>query len=126
MSDPDAQAEVGRLLAGMLGRTWFVAVSEEAPGGPPVSDHLLEHLKAQIALEKQGLLVGAGPLVDADGTRRGMFVLRCADREEAIRVLDADPLHASGARRYTLHEWQVNEGRFSVTVNFSDQSVDIG
>lgn len=119
-------AEVARLIAPMLKRTLFVAITEPVPGGPPLADHLLAHLRSQIALEKAGLLVAAGPLTGDDGTPRGLWVLRCTDRDEAIRVLDADPLHQSGCRRYQLHRWQVNEGRISITVDFSDQSVALG
>lgn len=122
VQDPD----VARLLQPMLKRSLFVAITEPVPGGPPISDHLLAHLESQIALEKAGMLVAAGPLAGADGKPRGMWVLRCADRDEAIRVLDADPLHQRGCHRYQLHQWQVNEGRISITVDFSDQSVVLG
>jgi len=116
--------KVQRLGEPRLKHRWFVAVSEDVPGGPPVADHLLEHLQSQIALEKTGLLAGTGPLTDDNGVRRGLVVLRCADRDEAVRLLDADPLHAGGSRR-TLHTWQLNEGRISLSVDCLDQTFDL-
>lgn len=119
-------SDVAALMAPMLKRSLFVAMVENVPGGPPVADHLANHLRSQVALEKSGALVAAGPLTSEDGPPRGLIVLRCADREEAVRLLDADPMHTSGARRYTLHTWQVNEGRLNLTIDFSDQSVVLG
>lgn len=115
------------LMARMLRRRVFVAISTPVEGGPDIRLHLAEHLRHQIGLEKTGALAAAGPFVDADadGPPQGMFIVRAASREEARRILDADPLHAHGVRTYALYEWQVNEGRVGITVDFSDQGYDI-
>ena len=67
-------------------------------------------------------MFAAGPLSQEDGTRYGgMFVLRANSFEEARAIADADPLHKAGLRSYTLMRWTVNEGSYSVRVNYSDQ-----
>jgi hypothetical protein len=30
-------------------------------------------------------------------------------------------MHQAGVRAYTLHEWTLNEGRLTVSIDFSDQ-----
>jgi uncharacterized protein YciI len=84
------------------------------------------HLANQVRLEKEGIMFAAGPLTKEDGTRHGgMFVLRANSFAEARAIADADPLHKAGLRTYTLMRWTVNEGSYTVRVNYSDQSVTI-
>lgn len=122
----DRQAELEKLAAAMTGRAWFVAVSRFVPGGPPPSERLLEHFRSQIALEKAGVLVAAGPLRDDAGKPAGgLSILRCADRTEAARLMEQDPLYLNGTSDYTLYDWKVNEGRISITFDFSDGTVQL-
>lgn len=124
--DEDRAAELAQLAAAMTGRAWFVAVSRFVPGGPPPTERLLEHFKSQIALEKAGVLVAAGPLRDEAGKPAGgLTILRCDDRAEAARILERDPLYLSGTSDYTLYDWKVNEGRISITFDFSDGTVQL-
>jgi len=52
----------------------------------------------------------------------GLIIIRAKDAAEARRIADADPMHSSGVRRYELYAWSLNEGRISVTLDFSDQT----
>jgi hypothetical protein len=45
--------------------------------------------------------------------------------EEAEAIAKEDPLHKAGLRTFTLQKWRVNEGRITVTVDFSDQTMKI-
>jgi len=45
--------------------------------------------------------------------------------EEADAICKEDPLHKAGLRTYTFQKWRVNEGRITVTVDFSDQTMKI-
>ena len=52
-------------------------------------------------------------------------VLRAGSFEEAEAIAKEDPLHKAGLRTFTLQKWRVNEGRITVTVDFSDQTMKI-
>jgi len=79
------------------------------------------HIRYQLKLEREGIMFAAGPVfeVDAEIPSGGMIVIRAGSAEGARATADADPMHSSGARRYTLRKWIVNEGSFTVTVPFS-------
>ena len=104
-------------------RLWVVITKAVAP--PEELSKLLEaHLQHQIRLEKEGIMFGAGPLSNADGspTGTGMIIIRAETEADARRIADQDPFHSSGLRTYTLQQWSLNEGRINITVDFSDQS----
>ena len=85
------------------------------------------HLDYQIELEKKGTLFGAGPLYEGDTGRpsAGLIIVRASSIENASKIADADPMHASGAREYSIRRWKLNEGAIHLTINFSDQSAGI-
>lgn len=104
-------------------RLWIVTTKAAAPREE--LDKLLEaHLRHQIQLEKEGILFGAGPLSQPDGspTGTGMIIIRAGTEAEARAIADRDPFHSSGLRTYTLQQWSMNEGRITVSLDFSDQS----
>ena len=104
-------------------RLWVVITKAVAP--PEELSKLLEaHLQHQIRLEKEGIMFGAGPLSNPDGspTGTGMIIIRADSEAEARGIADQDPFHAKGLRTYTLQQWSLNEGRLNITIDFSDQS----
>ena len=104
-------------------RLWIVITKAVAP--PEELSKLLEaHLQHQIRLEKEGIMFGAGPLSNPDGspTGTGMIIIRAETEPDARRIADQDPFHSAGLRTYTLQQWSLNEGRINITVDFSDQS----
>jgi uncharacterized protein YciI len=92
-----------------------------------IDQRLADHLEHQIALEKRGIMFAAGPLYARGSAipEAGMFVLRAASFEEADAIASQDPLHRAGLRSYTIQKWRINEGSYTVTINYSDQSVQI-
>ena len=36
-----------------------------------------------------------------------------------------DPFHAAGLREFEIWNWSMNEGSFTVTINYSDQSAQV-
>ncbi len=125
---PDAlPPEVLKIGEKFYGKEMFVLVTQ--PSGPDADlmSHMVEHLHYQISLEKTGVMFAAGPLAEEGqgwaGT--GMFILRAKDFSEARAIADADPMHRSGARTYTLRKWRLHEGRIAVAINLSDSSVEL-
>ena len=52
----------------------------------------------------------------------GLIIIRASSNEEARQIADRDPMHAAGVRTYTLYQWSMNEGRLTITLDFSDRS----
>ncbi|MEQ1649011.1 MAG: YciI family protein [Hyphomicrobiaceae bacterium] len=104
-------------------RLWVVITTAVAPR-EEIEKVLEAHLVHQIRLEKEGIMFGAGPLSTADGspTGTGMIIIRAESEAEARRIADQDPFHAKGLRTYTLQQWSLNEGRITLTIDYSDQS----
>lgn len=107
---------------GALALELFVVESAPASGPEAVTESLPDHLAYQRELEVAGILVLAGPLSDATGAEMqgtGLIVYRAATLEEARAIAEADPMHQSGARRYTLRKWLINEGSLNVNLGLS-------
>jgi uncharacterized protein YciI len=117
-----AHVEVERLKARMLKRSFFV-MSRTIVEPAKLPTLALPHYQWIIELEKQGVVFASGPLFKRDGSAGvGMTVFRVTDYEAAEALAASDPFCTGGAATYDLQRWQINEGRLTVTVDFSDQS----
>lgn len=113
---------------GALALELFVVRSVPAGDGAAVRAALPDHLAYQARLEAEGALVLAGPLSDESGENvegMGMIVYRARSLAEARALAEGDPMHRTGARRFTLRRWLVNEGGLSLTVRLSGQTVSL-
>lgn len=123
----DQESDVHTQTKGFLGKEMYLVLTQpvRAPG---ITEELLAaHLAHQVELERRGILFAAGPLYSRDSNlpQTGMFVLRASSFEDADKIAGEDPLHKAKLRTYTLQKWRLNEGRITLTVNYSDQSVTI-
>lgn len=82
---------------------------------------LPDHLEYQVSLEERGIMFAAGPLFDKEGAppRAGLIIIRAESFAEADEIAKADPMHSRGLRSYTLDRWQINEGGFTLKVQFA-------
>ncbi len=90
---------------------------------------LPDHLAYQHTLEENGTLVLAGPQSDDTGDQmqgRGLIVYRAASMDDARALAEADPMHATGTRRFELRKWLVNEGSLSLNVGLSTGKAILG
>ena len=92
--------------------------------GADLAPLLADHLQYMIDIERQGKMLGSGPL-DFGRSSDGMTILRVETEAEAREIADNDPFVKNGVRSYTIREWLVMEGSFSIKVNFSDRSIEI-
>jgi uncharacterized protein len=114
------------LTQGFLGKEMYVVMTTPVAPREQIEPLLPAHLANQVRLEKAGIMFAAGPLSREDGTRiGGMFVIRADSFQAAKAIADTDPLHKAGLRTFTLMRWTVNEGSYTVRVNYSDQSMTI-
>jgi uncharacterized protein YciI len=109
-----------------LGKEMYLVVTRPVRS-PEIAKRLAEHLAHQVELEKRGIMFAAGPLYprDSETPEAGMFVLRANSFEEAEAIAKEDPLHKAGLRTFTLQKWRLNEGRITISVDFSDQTMKI-
>jgi uncharacterized protein YciI len=74
-------------------------------------------------LEKKGIMFGAGPHWTDDEKRwegDGMVIIRAGSLAEAREIAASDPMHASGARSFTVRPWLMNEGTVTIKLTYSD------
>ena len=111
----------------MLKKRYWAILTRAAKPREEISKFMHAHLTHQIDLEKRGIMFGAGPLADPDGSLAGfgLIIVRAESEAEARAIADSDPMHSNGMRTYTLHQWILNEGRINITLNFSDQTYSL-
>ncbi len=114
--------QVEELHAKMLHKQLYIIFSEPTDKGGDRRKVFPKHIAYQLEIEKKGILFAAGPFVDAKGKPQGpgMIVVRAKNMAEAKKIVDADPFHKLGYRKYRIQAWQVNEGGFNLRVKFSD------
>lgn len=123
-SDFSWQAHIDKVTAkGLLAKKLYVIQTEPVAGMQPVLDHLQEHLAFQLELEQKDIMFAAGPLADDDEqqwTGEGMVIIRAASIDEAREIAASDPMHRSGARKFRVRPWLLNEGSITLKVTYSD------
>ena len=124
MSEPQISAQdVLNASAGCLQKQMYVYFTTPANGLVPVMENLEDHLKFQVELEQKGVMFGAGPFWTDDEQRweeEGMIIIRAKSLAEARKIAESDPMHASGARMFTIRPWLMNEGAVTMKVTYSD------
>ena len=122
----DLPSNVDPSTKGFLGKEMYLVVTRPVRS-PEIAKRLADHLAHQVDLEKRGIMFAAGPLYPrgSETPEAGMFVLRANSFEEAEAIANEDPLRKAGLRTFTLQKWRLNEGRITVTVDFSDQTMKI-
>ncbi|MBK20273.1 MAG: hypothetical protein CMM52_15690 [Rhodospirillaceae bacterium] len=111
----------------MLRKDLYVIFTRPVAPREEILKLLPKHLEMQLDLEKRGVLFAAGPMEPQDESkpRTGMIIVRASSFEEADAIAKADPFHAAGLREYELWNWSMNEGSFTVTINYSNQSAAV-
>jgi uncharacterized protein YciI len=122
--DEKEKLEIDALHERMLRKQLWVIIAERVGSPAEMSNHLKAHLEYQISLEKQGIMYGAGPaaLRGESAPAFGLIIMRAKTLQEAQRIADSDPFQIAGVRTYKLYQWSMNEGRISITLDFSDRT----
>ena len=124
MSEPQISVQdILNASAGCLQKQMYVYFTTPANGLGPVMENLDDHLKFQVELEQKGVMFGAGPFWTDDEQRwegEGMIIIRAGSLAEAREIAASDPMHASGARTFTIRPWLMNEGSVTMRVTYSD------
>jgi uncharacterized protein YciI len=113
---------------GLLAKELYMVHTRPAQGTEAVLANLKAHLAYQCDIEAQGIMFAAGPLADEKGERwtgEGLIIIRAASLDGARVVADADPMHKSGARVYTIRPWLMNEGAIALKLRWSDRRLEL-
>jgi hypothetical protein len=118
---------IRQLTQRMLRKKLYVVLSKGVTTADQIGALLPQHLEYMIGLEKQGMLFASGPLTAAAGQPAGdgLTVLRADSLEAARAIAATDPFVVNRLRSFEVREWTVMEGSLGLTVNFSDQTVEI-
>jgi uncharacterized protein len=118
---------IAQLTQKMLKRKLYAVFSKAIADPDTLTPYLAAHLDYMIGLEKRGAVFASGPLADPETNPRGdgMTILRAASAAEARKMAEGDPFFVNGPRTFELREWTLMEGSFGVTVNFSDQTIEV-
>jgi uncharacterized protein YciI len=120
----DFDTLVQQLTAKMLSKKYFIVLWKSHGKAELIKQHLPDHLKFLIALEKEGKVFGSGPL-SGEGALPGdgLTILRAASASEARDMASKDPFVIAGARTFEIREWTLMEGRVNLSIDFSDQAI---
>jgi uncharacterized protein YciI len=121
------EERVRQLTQRMLRKKLYVILSKGAATTDQLSAVLPQHLEYMIGLEKTGKLFASGPLTVSQGDPAGdgLTIVRAANAEDARAIASTDPFVVNKLRTFEVREWTVMEGSLGLTVNFSDQSLEI-
>lgn len=113
---------------GFLAKQLYVVFTTPTDGMGPVMQHIQEHLTFQESLERQGIMFAAGPHWSEDEKSwdgDGMVIIRAGSLAEARAIAAKDPMHASGARKFIVRPWFVNEGTITVKLNYAQAKFEL-
>ena len=113
---------------GVLGMQLYVILTKPTAGMDSVLENMGAHLAYQKELETTGVMFAAGPFANEDETLwqgAGMVIVRAGSVDQAQDIASADPMHANGAREFTVHPWLLNEGSLTFRVTYSDGKREI-
>jgi uncharacterized protein YciI len=113
---------------GFLAKQLYVVFTTPTNGMGPVMANIEPHLAFQASLEEQGIMFAAGPHWTDDEQSwegEGMVVIRAGSLAEARAIAAKDPMHASGARKFTVRPWLVNEGTVTIKLNYAKATFEV-
>lgn len=123
-SNPDTLKRADTLDTGMGAELYFY-VTRPRRSFEEVVETLPAHMDFIHTIEDGGIMVMGGQTTaegDADAGGSGLVVIRASSFEEARKIAERDPMHASGVRDFQLYKWNINEGMTTIKLKFSDQS----
>jgi uncharacterized protein len=119
-----ASAEAAALLAPMIKKPlWVVLTTAQAPSDA-MEPHAPDHLRYMNDLEEKGVLWASGPfLVPGRVVGNGLTIFNVASEEEVHRFMAEEPLTKLGLRTYSVHKWELREGRIGIDLLLSQSRV---
>ncbi len=121
------EERIRELTQRMLRKRLYVILSKGNASPEQLGALVPQHLEYMIGLEKKGVLFASGPFTVPSGqpVGDGLTIVRAASADEARAIAEVDPFVVNKLRTFEVREWTVMEGSLGITINFSDQSLQI-
>jgi uncharacterized protein YciI len=121
-----ANNEIETLLAPMVKKTLYVAISRAISTSEDMLPFVAEHLRYMNELERRGVLFGSGPFVQPGViVGDGLTILRADSIEGAHLLMEEEPLIKRGMRTFDLRQWELREGSISVNLHLSRSAFEL-
>jgi uncharacterized protein len=113
----DDRANAAELLAPMLKKKLFVAISRVVAPESEIEPFVTDHLAYMNVLEADGRLWASGPFIQ-EGVLvgDGLTILSTATIEDAQKAMQEEPLVKRGLRTFELKQWELREGRMTISL----------
>lgn len=85
--------------------TRYVVLLSKAPGTERNEKLICRHVAYLKRLQRDCVLVSAGPFLDFDG---GMLILKTSSLEDAKSLASEDPFVKEGARTFEIRTWKLS------------------
>lgn len=123
----ELQERIKALEDPMICKMYYVVLSTPLQPMSELLPVLPDHLNYMIEQEQRGVVFASGPFLSGEEVipGSGMTIIRVSSLEEARVFAQADPFVVRGLRSSVIKRWQINEGSYTVTVNYSDRSYHI-
>ncbi|HXN26836.1 MAG TPA: YciI family protein [Candidatus Acidoferrales bacterium] len=116
----DSGKAVAELLAPMLKKTLFVAISRVAAPANAIQPFVADHLAYMNALEAEGRLWASGPFIEEGVVvGDGLTILSTSTMAEARQAMEDEPLIKRGLRTFELRKWELRECRMDISLRAS-------
>src|ERR1700733_6462749 len=116
----DTTSSIADLLAPMLKKTLFVAISHAVAPADRMAPFIAEHLAYMNALEAEGRLWASGPFVkEGVLVGDGLTILSTSTMAEARQAMEDEPLIKRGLRTFELRKWELRECRMDISLRAS-------
>jgi uncharacterized protein YciI len=89
---------------------------------------LPDHFRHFGELEKNGTLLGSGPLTPPGSvaeTYEGMSIVRADSIDAARAIADATPMVCNGLRTYEIFAWDISVGRVALRIDFKSGAIEL-
>jgi uncharacterized protein YciI len=116
----DTKKAIAELLAPMVKKMLFVAISRVAAPASAIEPFVADHLAYMNGLEAEGRLWASGTFIE-EGVLvgDGLTILSTRSIEEARQCLEDEPLIKRGLRTFERRKWELREGRIDISLRAS-------
>jgi uncharacterized protein len=110
----ETEEQISQLLKTMLRKRLFAALNKPVATQDEMLPFLVEHLEYMNRLEREGKIFASGPFIRGGVlVGDGLTIPQANTQEEAMALMEDEPLIKRGLRTFEMHVWEFREGRMT-------------